>query len=593
MAETSQTLPPDTQFFRDVFNASPIGIAVESLEGQILFVNPAFCSMLGFSEEELCKRHCVEFSPPEDTEKDWALFQQLRAGSIDHYQLEKRYFRRDGSTVWGRLSLSLLKGRPAPLVVAMVENISEKKKAEEAQFRHAAIVESSEDAIMSVCLDRTISTWNAGAERIYGYTEAEALGQPIDMIVPPELPDEENKILDTLRAGGRIEHFETVRLTKAGKRVNVSLTVSPIKNSTGETVGCSGIAQDITERKRREEKLQEYERAVEHSGEMITVIDREYRCVMANRQYLSLKNLSRDQVVGHFAYEFLDQATFEQVAKPKLDECFGGKVVKYQLKYTYPKIGERVLSISYFPIEGTNGIDRVTCLLQDITDRIRAEQTLADMTRKLVEAQEQERARIARELHDDINQRLAMLAIELEKLQSNPSEVEVRVRKLLNETNEISNDVEALSHELHSSKLQYLGVVAGIRSWCKEFGERQNMEIEFRSDVATVLPFETGVCLFRILQEALHNIVKHSGVKRVDVRLTEHSNQIHLRVSDSGKGFDVESTMQGKGLGLTSMRERVRLVNGTIAIESKPMGGTTIRVCVPLDSGRTSQRAAG
>jgi PAS domain S-box-containing protein len=446
---------------------------------------------------------------------------------------------------------------------------------------------------MSVCLDRTISTWNAGAERIYGYTEAESLGQPIDMIVPPELPDEENKILDTLRAGGRIEHFETVRLTKAGKRVNVSLTVSPIKNSTGETVGCSGIAQDITERKRREEKLQEYERAVEHSGEMITVIDREYRCVMANRQYLSLKNLSRDQVVGHFAYEFLDQATFEQVAKPKLDECFRGKVVKYQLKYTYPKIGERVLSISYFPIEGTNGIDRVTCLLQDITDRIQAEKTLADMTRKLVEAQEQERARIARELHDDINQRLAMLAIELEKLQSNPSEVEVRVRKLLNETNEISNDVEALSHELHSSKLQYLGVVAGIRSWCKEFGERQNMEIEFQNNIASTLPFETGICLFRILQEALHNIVKHSGVKRVDVRLTEHSNQIHLRVSDSGKGFDVESTMKGKGLGLTSMRERVRLVNGTIAIESKPMGGTTIRVCVPLDSGQTSQRAAG
>jgi PAS domain S-box-containing protein len=593
MAETSQTLPPDTQFFRDVFNASPIGIAVESLEGQLLFVNPAFCSMLGFSEEELCKRHCVEFSPPEDTEKDWALFQQLRAGSIDHYQLEKRYFRRDGSTVWGRLSLSLLKGRPAPLVVAMVENISGKKKAEEAQFRHAAIVESSEDAIMSVCLDRTISTWNAGAERIYGYTEAEALGQPIDMIVPPELPDEENKILDTLRAGGRIEHFETVRLTKAGKRVNVSLTVSPIKNSTGETVGCSGIAQDITERKRREEKLQEYERAVEHSGEMITVIDREYRCVMANRQYLSLKNLSRDQVVGHFAYELLDQATFEQVAKPKLDECFRGKVVKYQLKYTYPKIGERVLSISYFPIEGTNGIDRVTCLLQDITDRIQAEQTLADMTRKLVEAQEQERARIARELHDDINQRLAMLAIELEKLQSNPSEVEVRVRKLLNETNEISNDVEALSHELHSSKLQYLGVVVGIRSWCKEFGERQNMEIEFQNNIASTLPFETGICLFRILQEALHNIVKHSGVKRVDVRLTEHSNQIHLRVSDSGRGFDVESTMKGKGLGLTSMRERVRLVNGTIAIDSKPMGGTTIRVCVPLDPGQTSQRAAG
>jgi signal transduction histidine kinase len=228
----------------------------------------------------------------------------------------------------------------------------------------------------------------------------------------------------------------------------------------------------------------------------------------------------------------------------------------------------------------------------EITERKRTEEALLGVNRRLIEAQEQERTRIGRELHDDVNQRLAMLAVELEQLQNYPSEVENRVRKLLNETNEISNDVEALSHELHSSKLQYLGVVAGIRSWCKEFGARQNIEIDFRSDVATVPPFETGVCLFRVLQEALHNIVKHSGVKRVDVRLTEHSNQIHLRVSDSGKGFDVQSTMQGKGLGLTSMRERVRLVNGTIAIESKPMGGTTIEVRVPFESEHDSQRAS-
>src|SRR6266567_979949 len=127
MGEAAQTLTPETQLFHDVFNASPIGIAVENLEGQPLFVNPAFCSMLGFSEQEMCAKHCVEFSPPEDAEKDWFLFQQLRAGSIDHYQLEKRYFRRDGSLVWGRLSISLLKGRPSPLVVAMVEDITSKR----------------------------------------------------------------------------------------------------------------------------------------------------------------------------------------------------------------------------------------------------------------------------------------------------------------------------------------------------------------------------------------------------------------------------------------------------------------------------------
>src|SRR6201987_1157098 len=110
MHEAPPTQSLNTQLFRDAFNASPIGIAVENLDGQPLFVNPALCSMLGFSEEELRGMHCVQFSPPDDAEKDWVLFQQLRAGSIDHYQLEKRYLRRDGSLVWGSLRISLLKG---------------------------------------------------------------------------------------------------------------------------------------------------------------------------------------------------------------------------------------------------------------------------------------------------------------------------------------------------------------------------------------------------------------------------------------------------------------------------------------------------
>ena len=128
---TVPTSKPDTQLFHDVFNASPIGIAVENLDGQPLFVNPAFCSFLGFNEDELSKKHCVDFSPHEDAEKDWALFQQLKAGSIDHYQLEKRYYRKDGSLVWGSLSISLLKSHPSPLVIAMVEDITDKKRAEE------------------------------------------------------------------------------------------------------------------------------------------------------------------------------------------------------------------------------------------------------------------------------------------------------------------------------------------------------------------------------------------------------------------------------------------------------------------------------
>jgi len=159
----SPTSTLDNRLFRDVFDASPIGIAVENLEGQPLFVNPALCSMLGFSEEELRKKHCADFSPPEDAEKDWALFQQMRTGSIDHYQVEKRYFRRDGSLVWGSLSISLLKSHTSPLVLAMVEDITEKKRADEARLRHAAIVESSEDAIASGTLDGTIVSWGCRA----------------------------------------------------------------------------------------------------------------------------------------------------------------------------------------------------------------------------------------------------------------------------------------------------------------------------------------------------------------------------------------------------------------------------------------------
>ena len=353
-----------------------------------------------------------------------------------------------------------------------------------------------------------------------------------------------------------------------------------------------GMSLDITERKMAEDKLREYERAVEGSEEMICVVDREYRYLIANNQFLKTRNMTSEQVVGHFAHEVLNKGFFESVVKPKLDECFQGKVVRYETKYNYPEIGERDIFISYFPIEGANGIDRVACILQDITDQKRAEETLAGMTRKLIDSQEQERVRIARELHDDINQRIVLVTIELEQLQQSPSEVESRVQELRKSMAELSNDVQALSHDLHSSKLEYLGVVAGMKSWCTEFAARQKMEIDFKSDVPSAPPLDVGLSLFRVLQEALHNSAKHSGVRRVEVRLHKGSNEIHLTISDLGKGFEVEAALQGSGLGLTSMRERVRLVNGTFSIQSKPMSGTTIHVRVPLLSETRSQRKA-
>lgn len=360
----------------------------------------------------------------------------------------------------------------------------------------------------------------------------------------------------------------------------------------GRMVRMIGMVTDITECKLGEEKLREYERAVEGVEEFILVFDREHRFLMANQGYLKRMKLAREQVIGHFLHEVVDEEVYEAVIKPKMDECFEGKVVRYELGYRYPEIGERDLLAAYYPIEGWKEVDRIVCILHDITEHKQAERALKDMSRKLIEAQEQERARIGRELHDDINQQLAILSMELQQLQNHPSETEERAQKLRQRTAEISNDVQALSHELHPAKLEYLGAVAGMRSWCKEFSGSQGILINFKAETGTALPFEIGITLFRILQEALHNAVKHSGVKRLEVLVLEQAKEIHLTIRDEGKGFDVEEARQGTGLGLASMEERVRLVNGTMTIESKPMCGTTIGVHIPLASEPVAQRLA-
>jgi PAS domain S-box-containing protein len=585
---TSQLPPSGTEFFHDVFRASPIGIAIENFDGQLLFVNPAFCSFLGFTEEELRCKHCVDFSPPEDAKKDWALFQQLREGAIDHYQLEKRYFRRDGSLVWGRLSLSLLNRLP-PLVIALVEDITDKKKAEDAlrvsEERLRLAQRAARIGTFELNIQTGVNEWTPELNALYGLVPGGFAGtQPAFLnLVHPEDRPAVIALVDDAMKSGQPASGEWRVVWPDGSIHWIAGRWQVFMNESGEPSRMIGVNSDVTERKLTENKLREYERAVEGVEDIIVVVDREYRCLMANQGFLKRRNLTAEQVVGHFVDEFMKKDVYEDVVKPKLDECFQGKVVRYELKYTYPQLGERDLSASYYPVEGSNGVDRAACILHDITDRKRAERALAEMTRKLIEAQEQERARIGRELHDDINQRLAMLSVELETLQCRPSELQSRVHELRKELRQISDDVQAISHDLHSSKLEYLGAVAGMESWCKEVAKRYSVELDFRSDVCGALPLEIGLPLFRVLQEAVNNAMKHARVRRVEVQVQEDSHAVHLVVKDQGVGFNMETALRGKGLGLTSMRERVWLVNGAIDIDSKPMGGTQIHVRVPRE----------
>jgi PAS domain S-box-containing protein len=234
----------------------------------------------------------------------------------------------------------------------------------------------------------------------------------------------------------------------------------------------------------------------------------------------------------------------------------------------------------------------------DVTEQKLAEKALADVSRKMVAVQEEERRRIARDLHDDINQRLAILAVELQQLGSSPPNSPGDIARQLTDIRErlieISTGVQSISYHLHSPQLEYLGIVAAMRAFCKDFAARHAAEIDFKNDdIPNPIAREVSLCLFRVLQEALHNAAQHSKVKHFEVRLGYSASQIDLTVSDRGAGFDIGKAMTQGGLGLISMRERVRLVNGRIVIDSKPMGGTRIYVRTPIESVDLSGRAIG
>ena len=346
------------------------------------------------------------------------------------------------------------------------ERLVREQSRMEARLHLATIVESSDDAIFSTDLEGNLLSWNPAAQRIFGFASSEVIGRPASMLFPKERADEEETLFQRFRAGERIERYETVRVTKGGVKIDVSLTISPLTDTTGTLVGAAIIARDIS-------------------------------------------------------------------------------------------------------------------------DQLRAQRALSSVSQRLIHAQEEERARIARELHDDIGQRLALLAGNIADLPAVPgsSHEPNRTTKLKHLVSEIAIDVQALSHELHSSKLEFLGLTAAIKGFCHDLAEQKNVAVDFVTGIAdTRFPANLSLCFFRVLQEALHNAVKHSEATRFEVELWQSDGDLHLQVSDSGQGFDVNEATTGHGLGLVSMQERLKLVNGELAVDTEPGRGTRIHARAPLVS---------
>jgi PAS domain S-box-containing protein len=223
----------------------------------------------------------------------------------------------------------------------------------------------------------------------------------------------------------------------------------------------------------------------------------------------------------------------------------------------------------------------------DITDRKTSEESLHTLTGRLISAQEEERARIARELHDDFSQRLALIGIGLGQLwkKLSPKEVEKResVMEMLRRTKEMSSDMHTLSHQLHSSKLEHVGLLPALHGLCKDFSQKYKLEVHFSECESPIdVPKDVALCLFRVAQEALGNVIKHSGSREAQVEIHTNAFGISLRISDRGKGFDPSIKNPASGIGLIGMSERLRLVGGRLLVKSEPNRGTEILAEVPV-----------
>jgi PAS domain S-box-containing protein len=382
-------------------------------------------------------------------------------------------------------------------------------KADKAIGLLASIVDSSDDAIISKTLEGVITSWNTGAERLFGYTAEEAIGRHISMIIPLDRRDEETRILARLSQGKRIDHFDTIRMRKDGTTFEISLSISPVRDVAGKIIGASKIARDITERKRFERELKESE---QRFRELAAALDTQ---VQFRTHELRRRNA-----------EILQQS-----------------------------------------------------------DQLR------DLSGRLMLVQDEERRRIARELHDSAGQNLAALGMKLAQFEDDAKHDPARLAQGIKDARELIQDLtrelRTTSYLLHPPLLDENGLSSALRWYVEGLAGRSDLTIELKiPDELERLAPEMELAIFRLVQESLTNIHRHSGSKTAVIRIAREHDKIYVEVQDHGKGMsqarlaEVQSQGVGVGVGIRGMRERVRHCHGELIVESNPLG-TTIAVIFP------------
>lgn len=374
-------------------------------------------------------------------------------------------------------------------------------KADKAIGLLAAIVDSCEDAIVSKTLEGVITSWNKSAERLFGYTASEAVGRHISLIIPVNRRDEETIIIERIKRGEQIEHFDTVRVRKDKTALDISLTISPVRDASGKIIGASKIARDITQRKRIERELHE-----------------------SQERYRTLADALETQV---------------QLRTQELE---------------------------------TRNLE------------------LRDLSARLLESQDHERRHIARELHDSAGQTLTALGMQLGKISAdakkNPAQLAKDVQDAEELVQHLTQEIRTTSYLLHPPLLDETGISSALSWYVQGLAERSSLAIDLKvPDNFGRLPSEMELLIFRLVQESLTNIHRHSGSKTATIRIEREDSNVYVEVQDRGRGMSPERLdeiqSQGTGVGIRGMRERVRHFRGDLVIESNG-SGTKVYATLPL-----------
>jgi two-component system NarL family sensor kinase len=600
--DTAQLLNVSEDRFVVAFYANPTAMAITTVaEGRYVDINEAFERQMGYARAEICGRTSIEFGVwPTLADRQRTIGRLLREKTIRDQNAQFRT--KAGRLIRTLYSAGLVTLDGTPCVLAAIADITAQKLVEDALRESEAKFRLLAETIQSgICIcreDGTFCYFNPQIEQLTGYSADELRTMHMsDLVHPDSVEMVRARVASRWRGEQLSPRHEFKILTKSGETRWLDLAATVLEFEGRPAI--VGTAFDITEKKQLEQQAAEHtallQTLVANSPYGIMVGGKDHRIRFCNSAFQRIFQYAESEVVGRDPDDLIG-LTENSEARNFSARVLGGEVV-HATTVRRRKDGSRVdVEFHAVPLVSTGEFLGCFGIYQDISERIRSEARLRSLRDRLTRVQDEERAHIARELHDDIGQRLALLGIQLAELQKAsrtmaPALYEqlVTSRRL---TEEICADAQRISHRLHPSKLALLGLTKALSRLCESFAKRSDVEIEFLPGEMPRLPPEISTCLYRIAQEAIQNAAKHSQCPRIVVELSANVEAVRLSVSDTGCGFDSEAGGHKAGLGLVSMAERASSVGGDLSVRSAVNQGTKIEVTIPLRLATTDAAAS-